>query len=187
MAFQRVTRIFDKVNDYFTIVAGVMLVVLMLIVSMEVVLRYFFSSPTSWVVEISEYILLFIPFLVGARLLRHESHVKMDLLLIQLSRKRRAILNTITSFLSALICAILFFFGVKVTIYFYSVGYKTPTVLRLPKSMLIFIIFVGMFLLSIQFIRRGSQSFQRLAKNQQGRIAVRLHPNKHLNPGWRFE
>jgi TRAP-type C4-dicarboxylate transport system permease small subunit len=169
MAFLRVTRIFDKVNDFLTIVAGVMLVVLMLIVSLEVVLRYFFSSPTSWVVEISEYILLFIPFLVGARLLRHESHVKMDLLLLQLGRKSRAMLNTITSFLSALICAVLFFFGVKVTIYFYSVGYKTPTVLRLPKFMLIFIIFVGMFLLSIQFIRRGSHHFkdwQRISKGE---------------------
>ena len=160
MAFQRVTRIFDKVNDYLTILAGVMLVVLMLIVCMEVVLRYFFSSPTSWVVEISEYILLFIPFLVGARLLRNEGHVKMDLLLIQLSSKSRAMLNSITSYISALICAILFFFGVKVTIYFYSVGYKTPTVLRLPKFLLIFIIFVGMFLLSIQFIRRGSNHFK---------------------------
>ena len=67
MAFQRVTRIFDKVNDYLTILAGIMLVGLMLIVSMEVVLRYFFSSTTSWVVEISEYILLFIQFLSRAR------------------------------------------------------------------------------------------------------------------------
>jgi TRAP-type C4-dicarboxylate transport system permease small subunit len=84
----------------------------------------------------------------------------MDLLLIRFSEKGRAMLNGITSFLSALICFVLFFFGVKVTIYFYSVGYKTPTVLRMPKYLLISIIFIGMFLLSIQFIRRGCNHFK---------------------------
>jgi hypothetical protein len=38
-----------------------------------------------------------------------------------------------------------------VTIYFSRLGYKTPTVLMLPKSMIIAIIFVGSFLLAVQF------------------------------------
>jgi len=160
MGFARFIRVFDRVNNYLTALAGVMVLILMLIVCMEVVLRYFFSRPTSWVVEVSEYILLFLPFLVGAWILRNEGHVKMDLLLVRLNRKGRAFLAAITSFVSSLICALLTFFGIKVTIYFYSVGYTTPTVLRLPKYLLISIIFIGMFLLFIQFVIRGCSHFK---------------------------
>jgi len=155
MSLNKLSSFFDKSLLFFTSIAGVLVISLMLLVSMEVVLRYFFGKPTSWVVEVSEYILLFIPFLVGAWVLREEGHVKMDMLLIQLSKKNRALVIAITSFFSALICGILTVFGVKTALYFYSVGYKTPTVLKLPKSALISIIFFGMFLLFIQLTRRG--------------------------------
>lgn len=155
MSMKKFSNFFDKILLFFAIIAGILVISLMLIVSMEVILRYFFGKPTSWVVEISEYILLYIPFLVGAWVLKEEGHVKMDMILAQFNQKNRALIIAITSYFSALICAILTFFGVKTTLYFYSVGYKTPTVLKLPKSALISIIFFGMFLLFIQLLRRG--------------------------------
>ena len=131
--------------------AGLLIIFIMLSVTMDVVLRYFFGRPTSWVVEISGYGMLFIPFLVAAWVLKRDNHVKMDLLLNRLSPKTQLLVNTITCFVSALICLLLTWHGMRVALYFFKVGYKTPTVLMLPKSILIAIIFVGFFFLSIQF------------------------------------
>jgi len=149
----KVNKAYDVILDFLMLLAGILVVFLMLSVTLEVVLRYFFGSPTSWVVEIAGYILLFIPFMAGAWILKHEGHVKMDLVLIRLSPKSQSLLNAITSMIGALICLILTFFGIRTSLYFR--GYQTPTVLMLSKSLLISVIFVGSFLLFIQFIRRA--------------------------------
>jgi TRAP-type C4-dicarboxylate transport system permease small subunit len=148
-----VTRIYERTIDIAAFLAGVLLIFLMLSVTLEVALRYFWGRPTSWVVEIAGYILLFIPFLVAAWVLKREGHVKMDLVLSRFSMKTQSLVNAITSIVSAIICLVLTWFGAKAALYF--IGYQTPTVLMLPKSMIIAIIFIGSFLLSIQFLRRA--------------------------------
>ena len=50
--------------------ATLIFVAMMLVVCAEVLLRYGFNSPISWVVEISEYALLWITFLGAAWVLR---------------------------------------------------------------------------------------------------------------------
>jgi C4-dicarboxylate transporter DctQ subunit len=147
----KVIKIFDFFNGIFLIIAGIFIVFLVLSVSLEVVLRYFFNSPTIWVVEIAEYILVYIPFLAGAWVLKRGGHVRMDLVLNRLSPKNQYLVNAITSFVGAVICFILTWSGVKATLYY--VGYKNPTPLMMPKSLIIAVIFVGMFLLFVQFLR----------------------------------
>lgn len=145
-------KIYDRVIDGAAFLTGILLIFLMLSVGLEVALRYFLGRPTSWVVEIAGYILLYIPFLVAAWVLRREGHVKMDLVLTRLRPKTQSLVNTITSFIGTIICFVLALSGLKTSLYFR--GYQTPTILMLPKSLIIAIIFVGSFLLFIQFIRR---------------------------------
>lgn len=144
--------LYRRIIELGAVLAGVLLLFLMMSVTVEVALRYFLGRPTSWVMEICGYILLFIPFLVAAWVLRRDGHVRMDLVLSIMSPKARSFLNAITSLISALICFVLTWYGIKVTIYFSKLGYKTPTVLMLPKSALIAIVFVGSFLLAVQFL-----------------------------------
>ncbi|MFZ7111428.1 MAG: TRAP transporter small permease [Desulfatiglandales bacterium] len=140
--------------------AGILLIFLMLSVGLEVCLRYFFGRPTSWVVEIAGYILLYIPFLVGAWVLKNEGHVKMDLFFNSLNRKTQYLLNGVTSIVGALICFVLSFYGVKVSLYLADMAYRTPTILMLPKSLIIAVIFVGSFLMALQFIFRARASLR---------------------------
>jgi TRAP-type C4-dicarboxylate transport system permease small subunit len=150
--FEMLNRIYNSIIGLGALLAGLLLIFLMLSVTLDVALRYFFGHPTSWVVEIAGYSLLFIPFLVAAWVLKRDGHVTMDLLLQRLGPKTQALFNAITSFVSALICLIITWHGIRVTLYFFKLGYKTPTVLMLPKSIIISIIFIGSFFLSIQFL-----------------------------------
>ena len=145
-------NIYNRIIELGALIAGVLLIFLMLSVTLEVALRYFLGRPTSWVMEICGYILLYIPFLVAAWILRRDGHVRMDLVIGTLSPKVQSLVNAITSFVSAVICLLLTWYGIKATLYFSKMGYKTPTILMLPKSMIITIIFVGSFLLSVQFL-----------------------------------
>ena len=97
----KVANIFDRTIQVATLLAGILLIFLMLSVSADVVLRYFLGRPIGWVKEVAEYILLYIPFLVAAWVLRREGHVKMDMVLTRLNPRTQALVNIVTSSLGA--------------------------------------------------------------------------------------
>lgn len=148
----KVTRIYERIISGAMVLAGISTVFLMVSVSLDVVLRYFLGRPTAWVMEITGYMLLYIPFLVAAWVLKRDRHVRMDLVLNRLNPKTQSLVNTITSIIGVIICLVLTWSGAKATLYF--IGYQTPTMLRVPKSAIIVIIFLGSLLLVIQFLRR---------------------------------
>lgn len=145
--------ILDRIINFSSVVAGIILIFVTLSVTAEVVLRYFFGRPTVWVVEIAGYSLLYITFLVVSWIQKRQKHVRMDLIFNHLSPKLRSALNLFTSIICSIICFILTLYGAKVTLYFLIAGYPTPTPLRLPKFIIVTIIFFGSLLLLIEFIR----------------------------------
>ena len=148
------TNIFNRTIDLMVILAGILLIFSMLSISMAVASRYLFNRPMGWVTEISEYILVYITFLVATWVLKREGHVKMDLVFNRLSPRTQSMLNMITSGISAIVCFILFWYGVRVTWELFKTRYFTPTILELPKFVIIAIIFIGSMLLFLQFLNR---------------------------------
>jgi TRAP-type C4-dicarboxylate transport system permease small subunit len=156
---ERGEKAFDGVLDILAVCASVLIFFIMFIVCYEVISRYFFNAPTTWVVEIASIILLFTPFLVGGWVLRKDGHVKMDLVLEQFSKKNQALINTTTSMVAALVCLILVAYGTKLAWDFYKTNYYTNTFLRLPQGPILSIIPFGFLLLFIQSLRRARDSF----------------------------
>ena len=119
----------------------------------EVILRYFFSRPILWTIEITEYILLYTTFLGSAWLLRQGEHVRVDLLITRLKPKYNTIL-TITMFsLAAICCLILFYWGVAATLHAFHSQVLVPKELGTPKFLVLMIIPFGFLLLVIEFMR----------------------------------
>ena len=79
MNFQaKVSHAFDWIIGFLAFLAATLIILVMLLVGMEIVLRYG-GSPMAWAFEVTEYCLLFITFLGTAWVLRNERHVTMDL------------------------------------------------------------------------------------------------------------
>jgi len=150
----RVIRIFDRILNVTLVLTCIFITLLMLIVCFEVAMRFLFGRPSVWTVEIAGHMLLYIPFLVGAWVLKREGHVKMDLVLNRLDPKNQALLSGITSALGAIVCFIAAWFAAKVTLGQFQTGYLTQTTMMLPEWPIMGIIPVGIFLLFIQFLRR---------------------------------
>jgi len=142
-------RAYDRVVDAIMVLAGILLWGQMLIVNVEVFSRYF-GRPTTWVAEISSILILWIPFMIAGWVLRKESHVKMDLLVERLSPRSQAMINFITSMAGVIVMLIVAAAGLMTTIYW--IGNKTPTMLMLPRSPIIGIIFIGSLLFAVQFL-----------------------------------
>ena len=135
---------------------GIVLVVFMIFgVSTDVILRYFFSRPIHWMLEVTAYSLLWMTFLGVAWVLKGEGHVKVDLVLKRLNPKTQAMLTIITSLMGAIIFLVITWYGAKVTWEHLQTGYFLSTLLRPPKWPILAIIPIGSFFLFIQFLRRA--------------------------------
>ena len=140
-------------------------------VCVDVVMRYFFNNPTGWVLQFSEYILLYIPFLAAAYVLKEESHIKIDIVLNQLSEKAQTLMNVVTSTLGFFVLVVLTYYGALITFDYYQRKVPTIEYLKIPEYLVIIVIPIGCFLFSIQFIRRAHKYYRILrALNREGGI-----------------
>lgn len=160
--------LFDRILDVFFMVAGVLLGFATLSVAVSIVTRYFFFRPLGWVTEICEYILLYVAFLIGAWVLKHEEHVKMDLIINRLPAKAQAVLNAITSLISAAVCLIIAIFALRVTWSLYTTKAFTYTILELPQFIFTSVIVIGAFLLFVQFLRRTCGFLASTTESERG-------------------
>jgi len=153
-------RILDRLMEGFAWLAGLLMMFSLITVCIDVVMRYFFNRPTGWVLQFSEYILLYIPFLAAAFVLREESHIRVDIVLNRLTGKTRSLINMVTSLLACLVLAILTYYGTYITIDFYQRKVPTLKYLKIPEFLVIMVIPIGCFLFSIQFIRRAYRYYK---------------------------
>lgn len=158
MTLRRASSFFDRVLDVLAAIAACLIGFICVIVSVEIAARYFFNRPQEWVLETTEYCLLWITFLATAWVLRNEQHVNIDILINTLGTKSQALLNSVTSFLSSIVCLTIFAYGARVNWDYYQRGVIIPKTMQLPKSPLMIIITVGALLLFIQFLRRAHTS-----------------------------
>jgi TRAP-type C4-dicarboxylate transport system permease small subunit len=150
----RLGRLFDYLNSAMVVIGAIMLIGLTFIVGADITLRYLFNKPLGWVKEVSEYTLVGLGFLVAAWILKDDAHVKMDLVLNKVGSRTQTMMNIITSGISTIVVLITTWFTLRVIVDFYRTKLVAPTVLEPPKWILLTPIFVGCFLLAIQFIRR---------------------------------
>jgi len=163
----KANNLFDRILDITAFLGGALLVFLILSVCWEVILRYFFNRPTSWVVETAGYIVLWIPFLVSAWVLRKGSHIRMDMLIAELSPRVRMVIDTVTFSVAAVICFIITWYGVKVVVDLYQTHFITQTFLRLLKWPIIAVIPLSTFLVFIEFLRKIGQALAPLKDSQE--------------------
>jgi TRAP-type C4-dicarboxylate transport system permease small subunit len=163
------SRMLDRVMEGFAWLAGMLMMFSLITVCIDVVMRYCFNRPTGWVLQFSEYILLYIPFLAAAFVLREESHIRIDIVLNRLNRKAQSLLNMATSLLACLVLAILTWYGTYVTIDFYQRQVPTLKYLKIPEFLVIMVIPIGCFLFSVQFVRRAYRYYKAFgAKREKG-------------------
>lgn len=164
-------HLLDRTLYLMFILAGFLLVFSMLSISIAVASRYLLGRPIGWVVEICEYILLYMTFMIAAWVLKGEGHVRMDLVLSRLNPRTQSLMNAITSGISAIVCFILAWFGIRVTWELFKTKYFTPTLLELPKSIIVAIISVGSILLLLQLLQKAFvyRSTWKTSKNPEGK------------------
>lgn len=150
----KVKNIFDWMLKTGASLAAFLLIFMMLSICAELVCRRM-GHPLMWVMEVTEYSLLYITFLGTAWVLEREGHVKMDIVVNALKTKIQALIGIITSVIGSAMSLYLVLYGIKVTWDYFERDVVECTPLLTPTFIILIIIPLGSILLFIQFLRRA--------------------------------
>jgi|MudIll2142460700_1097286.scaffolds.fasta_scaffold02990_5 TRAP-type C4-dicarboxylate transport system permease small subunit len=146
----KLKRIFDVTLEALVWVSAALLALIVLSVAMEVFLRSALNRPQAWVLELSEYGLLFITFLIAAFLVKIERNITVDIVIGLLNHKTRDFLSIVQYAIISLVAFVFVYFGASVTLDLYQRGVYNPTILQVPMAYVLFIIPVGGLFILIQ-------------------------------------
>lgn len=158
------TKAFDRILVAFFWVAGGLLMFATVGTCIDVILRYCFNRPIPWMLEITEYTMLYIPFLGAALVLKEEGHIRIDLVITFLGERLRGWLNVITSFVGGMVMLTYTWFGAQVTLDHFKRGVPSLESLKTPLFLILMVIPIGGFFFAVQFFRQTYSYYRKLKK-----------------------
>jgi TRAP-type C4-dicarboxylate transport system permease small subunit len=159
---KKAMAVHDRVVDFFAFLASLIITAMIGVLFYEVFMRYVIRRPPPWAWEICECMLLLITFLGAAWLLRRKGHVSVDIVCSRLHKKTRTVVGALTSILGMVICLLITWAGILITIDHYRAGITLPGYLDLQKAPFLVFIPLGCFMLTIEFLRQAIQHLTEL-------------------------
>ena len=147
-------RLFSRLNLICAILGATLLFFIASIICFEVTVRALGGSSRLWVIETSEYALLFITFLGAPYLLEKNAHVLMDLIYNSFAGRTRLFVQALNAGIGLVACAILTIVGVQVVLEQFEIGVREVTVMRPLSWWITASLPLGMGLMSVQFLNQ---------------------------------
>lgn len=146
-------RYFDKTLDVMAEVSGVILLFICASVCYSIFMRFLFKKTTIWLMQTTEYALLWIVFLSTTWLLREGGHVITEILYAHLGKKTKRYLDIIMFIIGGTACIIMTYFSISYIIECIANNVTDVRAVTVPKWAVFIIIPVGSIFLVIQFFR----------------------------------
>jgi TRAP-type C4-dicarboxylate transport system permease small subunit len=162
---------FDKANRVLSSVSAAFVVVMVVSILYDVFARLLFHAPTIWVIDMNEYLLVYLTFVPAAWILMNDHHVKVELLTVRLSPAPQRRLRVVTDILGLIYCIVLTWQAWEVAWHAFENGYRFSTALNFPKFPVLVIIPIGAAWLGLGFVFRilaGSRAPAALTPGEGG-------------------
>jgi TRAP-type C4-dicarboxylate transport system permease small subunit len=130
-------------------------------------MRYFFNAPTTWAVNISEYLLLYSTFLSVGWLLRKGEHIQVTFLIEHVGPGTNLVLKILQSLLGIGACIFVFLSSIEATWDAIARNILIIKPLVIHKYMVLWIIPLGFLMALIYFIQQGIKALASLAVSMQ--------------------
>lgn len=154
-------NLFDDLMDWMAFIAGVLLLAIALIVTYAAILRYLQIKPPIWVLQYTEYGLLWTTFLGAAWLQKNNGHICIDTFTNRLPINIRSKLEITNHILGCLVTIIIFYFSLIHTVDLFQRGILEVKATNVPKYLIFCIIPFGSLVLFVQFVRETWQKINR--------------------------
>jgi TRAP-type C4-dicarboxylate transport system permease small subunit len=148
-----VAALYRRLLEALAVVAGLMLAAMAFAIVLDVLMRNLGLQPPAHTLTLTEYGLLYLTMLGAPWLVREKGHVHIELVTAALSPRTRFWLTRLVYALCVLTCAVIFWFGLEVTIAHYGRDVIDVRSFDMPRWLLTASIPLSFGLMTIEFAR----------------------------------
>jgi TRAP-type C4-dicarboxylate transport system permease small subunit len=148
-----IAALYRRLLELLAVIAGAMLAAMALAIVVDVVLRNLGFQPPGHIFTLTEYSLLYVTMLAAPWLVRVKGHVYIELLTAAVSPRSRFWLTRVVYGLCVLTCAVIFWFGLEVTIDQWQRAVIDVRSFDMPRWLLSASIPLSFGLMTIEFAR----------------------------------
>jgi len=148
-----VAKLHDGLVYGMAIIAALLMVAMMVVITLDVVLRNLGYQSSAHFFTFTEYALLVIPCMGAPWLAREKGHIYVEILLMSLPPRARAALTMLIGLICIAVCLVIAWYGFEVTIQNYLQSEKDVRSLDMPRWMIVGWIPVSFLMMAIEFAR----------------------------------
>jgi TRAP-type C4-dicarboxylate transport system permease small subunit len=112
----------EKISRLEKILIAALLTVMILLAFLQIVLRNFFATGIDWGDSLVRYLVVWVGFIGAAIAVRENKHITIDILSRWISGAGSSIVQSISHFISAVVCALLTWASIKFTMFEAQMG-----------------------------------------------------------------
>lgn len=157
-----VNKVIDYCMKFLSAIAAVALGFLLIGICYSTLSRVVFNKPLTNLVEYSTYSLMYITFLGAPEILKNKGHINLDIITDKLQMKSKNLLSMIVNVVGAIISCAMLYYGSLVVIDNYLLKIKVMDSMGTPQYLLTMVIPIGMFFMTIEFIRSFYSDYKRI-------------------------
>jgi len=142
------------INEKLGVIVSFLFLPITFIAVYEVVVRYIFNNPTVWAWDMNMQLFAPLVMLSGGYVLLHDGHVAVDILVIELSPRKRAILDLFTLLILFLAMIVLIWKGTLIGFNSFVRGERTSSIWGPPLWTIKMWVPIGAFFVLLQGISK---------------------------------
>lgn len=160
-------RVVNRLSELSGLAVSVLMPAMVIVLTIEVVARYFFARPTIWVYDTAIFMFGYVGLLSGAYVMKHHGHINVDMVFNLFSPRGRAVLETIFGLLFFYFMGLLIYYCGVAGIDSFMAGDRTATEWGPPLGHFKLMIPVGGILLILQGLANWIQSLYLAINNKE--------------------
>ena len=146
----RTMDIITAINKSMVWIIGTLVLFMSMLLTIDVILRYFFNSPTSWAFDFSTWGTGVIGFLLGGYTLVAAQHVRVDLFFEKFSLRMKSIIDLVSAIFLFMMVIALVWLGTDYVIHYYNIGAQSTGGFAIPLWVKWLIVPIGGLLIGLQ-------------------------------------
>ncbi|WP_174733344.1 TRAP transporter small permease subunit [Mesobacillus harenae] len=148
----RVMDVITKINKSMVWIIGTLVFLMCVMLTVDVLLRYLFNSPTAWAFELATWGTGIIGFMLGGYALAIGQHVRVDVFFERLTIRQQSMVEMISSFFLFLMAISLIWLGFDYVTHYYNIGAIATGGMEMPLWIKWLIVPLGGLLIALQGI-----------------------------------
>jgi TRAP-type C4-dicarboxylate transport system permease small subunit len=142
------------------IFSGALLVGLVLLICINVFMRYGLNSPVIWADQVTGYFLVYMTFLASPWVLAQRKHISVDILREILGMRGRAVLSGLVGLAGCLYCLMFTYLSVAEIVRIVHRGSEFRDIITVPQWAVYWTLPVGFLMLAVQFALNGLEDIR---------------------------